>query len=301
MSNENTSEDWGNDWVRSSEDKNFVKELCIEIINDPEKTLEFVLRHCKKDSEILEAGCGVGPWVHILDNLGYNITGLDYSRKALDIARKFNDNLKLIEGDVNSFQFSDNVFDVILSWGVLEHFSEGPIKSLTEKNRVLKAGGHLILGMPPRNLLRLLLQPLFKFKEWLKFNKIIRSFLNLEERERKLSLYYYSVRELVDFLENTGFKVTSITHTDHNQGLSEVEELITYKSNQQPFIFYEQTVDGKSFDLNSKGQLLTNFLKKLNTGILNYNLIISAKKIKHVEYNQIPKFKKSFFQRNSRY
>tara|TARA_Y100000591_G_C21827301_1_gene697415 strand:+ start:199 stop:1104 length:906 start_codon:yes stop_codon:yes gene_type:complete len=301
MGTENTSEDWGADWLRHMENKDFINELCIEIINNPEKTLQFVLRHCKKDSRILEAGCGVGPWVHILDKLGYDIVGLDYSKEAIDIARNFNPKLKFEQGDVNHLQHKDESFDVVLSWGVLEHFSEGLVKSLTEKNRVLGKGGYLILGMPPRNLLRFLLQPLFKVKEKLKFNKYIRRLANLNDREKSLSLYYYSAKELISFLEATGFSVTSITHTDHKYGLREIEELLSIKPNQPPFLFYSKNESSGNYALNKVGKVITNFFKNLNKGFLNYNLIISAKKVNFVSYDKAPKFNKSFFNRNSRY
>ena len=57
--------------------------------------------------------------------------------------------------------FKNEEFDVYLSFGVVEHFEQGPIKALKEARRVLKKGGDLIIidwkanqyMGPPENLI----------------------------------------------------------------------------------------------------------------------------------------------------
>jgi len=53
------------------------------------------------------------------------------------------DNLKFSNANGNKIPFEDNFFDVVLSWGSLEHIAGGHEQTLSEITRVLKPGGIL--------------------------------------------------------------------------------------------------------------------------------------------------------------
>jgi predicted SAM-dependent methyltransferase len=55
-----------------------------------------------------------------------------------------------VGGDVTKLPFRNRVFDVVTSFGVIEHFRKGSevIATLSEAHRVLKVGGYLILTIP---------------------------------------------------------------------------------------------------------------------------------------------------------
>lgn len=53
--------------------------------------------------------------------------------------------LRFMAEDANALPFEDNRFDVIVSWGSVEHIAGGYLKALDEMRRVLKPGGLLFI------------------------------------------------------------------------------------------------------------------------------------------------------------
>jgi SAM-dependent methyltransferase len=72
-------------------------------------------------------------------------------------------NVELIEGDAMSLPFADNEFDVAMSVAVLEHLPD-PRQGAAELRRVVRPGGHLVIGMPNWHSQYMLLK---KMEMWL--------------------------------------------------------------------------------------------------------------------------------------
>ena len=70
---------------------------------------------------VLDLGIGKGQNSIPLSNLGFDITGVDFSHKCLEECRKINSNLNLIQSDIRKFEIEPNKYDLILSRYVL-HF-----------------------------------------------------------------------------------------------------------------------------------------------------------------------------------
>ena len=70
---------------------------------------------------VLDLGIGEGQNSIPLSKLGYNITGIDSSKKALEICKNSSSNIKLFEGDIRNFNIEQNKYDFIMSRCVL-HF-----------------------------------------------------------------------------------------------------------------------------------------------------------------------------------
>ena len=70
---------------------------------------------------VLDLGIGQGRNSIPLAKLGFNVTGVDYSTKCLNICQKNCPNLNLIQSDVRNFNIEKNKYDLILSTYVL-HF-----------------------------------------------------------------------------------------------------------------------------------------------------------------------------------
>ena len=86
--------------------------------------LDFELRRYLKlipGKEVLDLGIGQGRNSIPLADLGFNVTGVDYSTKCLDICRNTCPKLNLIRSDVRTFEIEKNKYDLILSSYVL-HF-----------------------------------------------------------------------------------------------------------------------------------------------------------------------------------
>ena len=97
---------------------------------------------------ILDVGCGPGFFSCILSEMGHRVTGIDASEGMLSCARdnagKLNVTPSFFIMDVNSIEFPDDSFDVVISRNVtwtLEH----PGEVYAEFKRLLKPGGKLII------------------------------------------------------------------------------------------------------------------------------------------------------------
>ena len=131
--------------------KNPLKRKMVERLN--EKIVSYIAELCttigkeKEVVKILDAGCGEG---FITDLIYQNvknvqITGLEYTEEALEIARSMNENIQFVQGDIYQMPFEDNAFDVVLCTEVLEHL-EKPTEALHELARV--AGHTVFLTVP---------------------------------------------------------------------------------------------------------------------------------------------------------
>lgn len=105
-----------------------------------------------KGCKVLDAGCGDATTLLLLKKkFGIDAFGIDISAEALKKAayysKKAGEAVRLIEADTRVIPFQSNFFDVILSWGVIEHFDNYEL-AITEFNRLLKPGGTLNLIQP---------------------------------------------------------------------------------------------------------------------------------------------------------
>ena len=114
--------------------------------------LEYILKNIDKvnitNLDILDLGCGGGITAEPLTRLGANVTGIDFIKKNIDIAKDHAKLSKLkieyIQGDVTKILINKK-FDVILVLEVLEHIRDW--ENLISKLKInLKPNGRLILS-----------------------------------------------------------------------------------------------------------------------------------------------------------
>ena len=104
---------------------------------------------------VLDSCCGTGDLAIACLRAGGRVTGLDFSERMLDRARRKSDEVEWVEGDALALPFAEGSFDAAtVGFGVrnLEDLGKG----LGELRRVLRPGGRLaILEITtPRGLLR---------------------------------------------------------------------------------------------------------------------------------------------------
>jgi demethylmenaquinone methyltransferase / 2-methoxy-6-polyprenyl-1,4-benzoquinol methylase len=104
---------------------------------------------------VLDSCCGTGDLAIACLRAGGRVTGLDFSERMLDRARRKSDEIEWVEGDALALPFADGSFDAAtVGFGVrnLEDLGKG----LHELRRVLRPGAGLgILEITtPRGLLR---------------------------------------------------------------------------------------------------------------------------------------------------
>jgi SAM-dependent methyltransferase len=108
-----------------------------------------------KNYRILEAGCGIGRVVKYLHDQGYqSVQGIELNEAAVRWVKGKFPELNITTGDLLNMPYESEYFDVLMSFGVVEHFQDGldaPLKSLL---RVLKVGGIAIVTVPSVNTLR---------------------------------------------------------------------------------------------------------------------------------------------------
>lgn len=98
--------------------------------------------------KVMDLACGRGRHAEYLNNLGYNVTGIDLSKQNVEYAKQFeNETLKFIRHDMRK-SFPVVEFDVIInvftSFGYFETIKEN-WKALIQVRDALKGGGTFLL------------------------------------------------------------------------------------------------------------------------------------------------------------
>lgn len=116
--------------------------------------LKYIFKYLPKNKPLLEAGCGLSNFVKYLTTLSYDVHGIEVSKNAVQIVNKLEPSLKVIEGTIEKMPYPDNFFGGLMSFGVIEHITEGPEKALSELYRVLEPGATALISVPIFNSVR---------------------------------------------------------------------------------------------------------------------------------------------------
>jgi|Deesub1362A_J573_1020465.scaffolds.fasta_scaffold19511_2 SAM-dependent methyltransferase len=168
------------------------------------RMLSFFEKYLPKKGRIVEGGCGLAPWVYVLRKEGYEVEGIDYAEKTVEVVKKHFPELPVKVGDVFNLEYPDNSVSGYISLGVVEHFEEGPQRILKEARRILKDEGVFICSVPYFN-------PLRKLKHKLGFYK----------KEGEFYQYAFTKGEMEKYLSEAGFKVIAVYYFDPLKGLKD--------------------------------------------------------------------------------
>lgn len=93
----------------------------------------------------LDVGCGGGGNTGVLRDLGWRVSGLEYSPAAAGLATSRG--LDVVRGDARRLPFADASMDLVMSTDMWEHIDDDEAVA-RETFRVLKPGGRLLVAVP---------------------------------------------------------------------------------------------------------------------------------------------------------
>ncbi|MEN8116209.1 MAG: class I SAM-dependent methyltransferase [Bacteroidota bacterium] len=113
----------------------------------PEALVELIETGAIKPCKAIDMGCGAGNYAVYIAEQGFEVTGVDQSVYAINIARENaaekGVNVRFIAADITgNFNEINETFDFVYDWGVLHHIFPGDRKNYVKNvNRILNAGG----------------------------------------------------------------------------------------------------------------------------------------------------------------
>ena len=171
-----------------------------------------------KGDTALDIGCGRGDLIMALARKGANVTGIDYSQDALDIAQQAISNqsvewkhrLKVLHSNATDLKFADQTFDYIFMTDLVEHLYHAELqKCFAECKRVLKSDGKLIVHTAPNRWYNDFGYPLWEQPVNKILNKLFRKNLLTRairsEIDLKVHINEQTLLSLKKYLVATGF------------------------------------------------------------------------------------------------
>jgi 2-polyprenyl-3-methyl-5-hydroxy-6-metoxy-1,4-benzoquinol methylase len=98
---------------------------------------------------VLDLGCGNGSLSYVINQAGYEVTGIEASASGIQLAKTQYHLCRFIEASIYDLPYENlaSQFDVVVSAEVIEHLLY-PRELLRAAKRCLKPGGQLILTTP---------------------------------------------------------------------------------------------------------------------------------------------------------
>lgn len=99
----------------------------------------------KQSLKILNVGVATGYTTEMLQEFG-DLTSVEYDKDCYDYLQSFLPG-KIVNASITELPFSDNEFDIVCAFDVLEHVQEDR-EAVRELNRVCKKNGTIIVSVP---------------------------------------------------------------------------------------------------------------------------------------------------------
>lgn len=199
-----------------------------------------------KGAKILDLCCGHGRHLLPLAKMGYRMTGLDLSRKALAMlaerARNKKLKVRIIRSDMRKILFKnefDAVINMFTSFGYLETDYED-FKVLKAVAKTLKPGGKFLIDIVNRDWVLANFQP----KSWKKVGKL----LVLEERVYNAKTHRNTVKVQILNKEGGWYKTVHIVRM---YSLKEMRKNLS-KAGLKIIKTFSNTVSNQKFTRNSR-------------------------------------------------
>jgi ubiquinone/menaquinone biosynthesis C-methylase UbiE len=98
-------------------------------------------------AHVLDAGCGTGRMSRYLAARGCSVEGIDLSPGMVEMARRDGGDLSFTVGSLTDLPYPEDEFAGVLLWYSIIHTPpSGLVRVFAEASRVLRPGGHLLVG-----------------------------------------------------------------------------------------------------------------------------------------------------------
>lgn len=203
---------------------NYVKSLTIPS-DDIRKNLTEVRKVDQVDAlfsssgSILDVGCGAGVFLKIALDRGWECTGIELSKSGIYASQE--KGIKVFEESFENFE-SENKFDCITFWGVLEHVPH-PMEYIRKAAGFLKENGVIIFEVPSAD--SILMQYLLRFK--LKPYRFIESARHLSFFTKKsLEILCEENNLILEYIESNGLDLqTILLHEFENEIINKLMKI----------------------------------------------------------------------------
>ena len=210
--------------------------------------------------DLLDIGCGAGFFLNSARERGWNCHGLEILPEYIKYAKEnfALENIRLESLD-EPLTYDENTFDVITLWDLIEHL-RNPLKSLKQINRVMKAGGLLVIWTPNvKNAIVLK-------ENWIGYKTL-------------QHLYFFSGDNLNTMLGKVGFKIVSLKTNKAKKGLLESKGFNPFDKSKKSNKLIERFLRSAKRDIKNTLNPLTYLGPLFDMAGYGFNLYLIASKM----------------------
>lgn len=255
------SDYWDERWASSGVDDNKFEKLDFY----PIKQCEYFFKNYAKEESILEIGSGAGRLFFHYKNLGYDISGIEYSEIAVENIQNKMKNNDVICGSVVNLPYSTATFDYAIAMGLYHNLenSEDLENAFRETSRVLKVDGKLLFSVRFDSLENNIVEEIIKKR-------------NPDKKFDKFHRMHFDMRGIEYYLKKNNLKLLSAEYVRNVSFLFKYD--FFRNAQMKSGNFNEKDARSKGFELNAFGNFLDRVLHYAFPKYFSNLLVITAQK-----------------------
>lgn len=111
-------------------------------------------RYLRPGRTYTDIQCGTGGWVIFLHDEGYDVEGVDPSRRVAQAVSEYAPDIPVHVAHASRLPYADGSLDGLIAMGALERMEHEVVSTLREWRRVLREDGTLFFQVPAASVLR---------------------------------------------------------------------------------------------------------------------------------------------------